>query len=63
MDGGTLDVGRVRVRLQEVAAPEVEHSGQPEPEPGGLEAAAFMARLADSHTLVRELPVEGTLRL
>jgi micrococcal nuclease len=55
VDGDTLEVAGVRVRLQGVAAPEVKHPGQPKPEPGGPEAATFMTRLVDGRTAVCEL--------
>src|SRR5688572_30286513 len=42
IDGDTIVVGGVHVRLQGVAAPEVAHPGQPQDEPGGPEAWAFM---------------------
>ena len=58
IDGDTLEVAGIRVRLQGVAAPEIRHPGQPEPEPGGPEAAAFMARRVDGKTLVCELTGE-----
>ena len=55
IDGDTLEVAGIRVRLQGVAAPEIEHPGRPVAEPGGPEAAAFMARLVDGRTAVCEL--------
>jgi endonuclease YncB( thermonuclease family) len=48
VDGDTLDVGGIRVRLQGVAAPELH-------EPGGPEAAAFMAELVEDRIVVCEL--------
>jgi hypothetical protein len=60
VDGDTLEVAGIRVRLQGVAAPEIKHPGQPKPELGGPEAAAFMARLVDGQTLVCELTGERT---
>ena len=48
IDGDTLVVGSIRVRLQGVAAPEIAHQGQAEPEPGG--PAAFLARLVNGRT-------------
>lgn len=53
VDGDTLEVAGVRVRLQGVAAPELGHPelGIQE-EPGGLEAAAFAARLVGGTSLV-----------
>jgi endonuclease YncB( thermonuclease family) len=38
IDGDTIVVGDVHVRLQGVAAPEVAHPGQPQAEPGAPEA-------------------------
>jgi endonuclease YncB( thermonuclease family) len=48
VDGDTLDVAGVRVRLKGVAAPE-RHG------PGGEEARAFVAALAEDRTVVCEL--------
>jgi endonuclease YncB( thermonuclease family) len=43
LDGDTITVGGVTVRLQGVAAPELEHAGlRIEQEKGGPEAAAFL---------------------
>ena len=58
IDGDTVVVAGIHVRLQGVAAPEIEHPGQPEPEPGGPEAAAFMTKLVEGQTLVCELTGE-----
>jgi hypothetical protein len=41
IDGDTIVVGGVHVRLQGVAAPEVAHPGQAQDELGGPEARAF----------------------
>jgi endonuclease YncB( thermonuclease family) len=60
IDGDTLVVAGIHVRLQGVAAPEIEHPGQPEPEPGGPEAAAFMTKLVEGRTLVCALTGERT---
>jgi endonuclease YncB( thermonuclease family) len=52
IDGNTIVVGGVHVRLQGVAALEVAHPGQPYDEPGGPEAQAFMRELTgESATL------------
>ena len=59
IDGDTLEVGGVRVRLQGVAAPEVALPGQPKAEPGAPEAAAFMARLVDGYTLSASTRASG----
>ncbi len=40
IDGDTLVVGGVHVRLQGVAAPGVAHPGQPHDEPGGMSAGS-----------------------
>jgi endonuclease YncB( thermonuclease family) len=48
VDGDTIDVGGIRVRLLGVAAPELH-------EPGGPEAAAFMAQVVDGRIVVCEL--------
>jgi micrococcal nuclease len=53
VDGDTLDVAGVRVRLKGVAAPELA-------EPGGEEARAFVAGLAEGRTVVCELTGERT---
>jgi endonuclease YncB( thermonuclease family) len=59
IDGDTLAVAGVHVRLKGVAAPEVAHPGHPG-EPGGEAAAAFMAELVEGRTLVCELTGERT---
>jgi hypothetical protein len=53
VDGDTLDVAGVRVRLKGVAAPELR-------EPGGEEARAFVAGLVEGQTVVCELTGERT---
>jgi endonuclease YncB( thermonuclease family) len=60
IDGDTIVVGGVHVRLQGVTAPEVAHSGQPDDEPGGLEAKAFMQELVEGRTVVCFLTGERT---
>jgi endonuclease YncB( thermonuclease family) len=57
VDGHTLDVAGVRVRLKGVAAPEVAHAGDPG-ERGGEAAKAFMVELAEGRTVVCELTGE-----
>lgn len=55
IDGDTVAVAGVHVRLQGVAAPEIAHPELGiEEEPGGPEAAAFMARLVNGRTLACE---------
>jgi micrococcal nuclease len=58
IDGDTLVVGGVHVRLQGVAAPEVAHPGQPQDEPGGPAARAFMQELVEDRTVVCTLTGE-----
>ena len=60
IDGDTIVVGGIHVRLKGLDAPEIEHPGQPEPEPGGPEAAAFVHQLVDGRTAVCELTQERT---
>ena len=60
IDGDTIVVGGVHVRLKGVDAPEIVHPGQPEPEPGGPEAAAFVHQLVDGRTAICELTQERT---
>jgi endonuclease YncB( thermonuclease family) len=60
IDGDTIVVGGVHVRLQGVAAPEVAHPGQPQDEPGGPEARAFMQELVEDQTVVCTLTGERT---
>ena len=50
IDGDTIVVAGVHVRLQGVAAPEVAHPGQPQDEPGGPEARVFMAERVEGRT-------------
>ena len=45
IDGDTIVVGGVHVRLQGVAAPEVAHPGQLQDEPGGPEMAPPVTEL------------------
>jgi len=47
IDGDTIVVGGVHVRLQGVAAPEVEHPGFPHDKPSGPEARASMQALVE----------------
>jgi endonuclease YncB( thermonuclease family) len=61
IDGATIVVGGVHVRLQGVAAPEVAHPGQPQDEPGGPEAKAFIQELVEDRTVVCTLTGERTL--
>jgi micrococcal nuclease len=58
IDGDTIVIGGVHVRLQGVAAPEVAHPGQPQDEPGGPEAWAFMQGLVEDRTVVCALTGE-----
>jgi endonuclease YncB( thermonuclease family) len=61
LDGDTIAVGGVTVRLQGVAAPELEHPNLGiKQEPGGPEAAAFMRRLIEGRIVVCELTGERT---
>jgi micrococcal nuclease len=60
IDGDPIVVGGVHVRLQGVAAPEVAHPGQPDDEPGGPEARAFMQELVEGRTVVCALTGERT---
>jgi micrococcal nuclease len=59
LDGDTIAVGGVRVRLKGVAAPEVEHFGEPG-EAGGEAAKAFMVELVEGQVVVCELTRERT---
>jgi endonuclease YncB( thermonuclease family) len=55
-DGDTLRVAGITLRLEGVAAPEIAHPGLGiAEEPGGPEAAAFMAHLVDGKVLVCDL--------
>jgi micrococcal nuclease len=61
LDGDTIAVGGVTVRLQGVAAPELDHPSLGiEQETGGPEAAAFMRRLVEGRVVVCELAGERT---
>ena len=60
IDGDTIVVGGVHVRLQGVAALEVAHPGQPHDEPGGPQARDFMAKLVEDRTVVCALTGEQT---
>jgi endonuclease YncB( thermonuclease family) len=61
LDGDTISVEGVHVRLQGVAAPEIPHEGLGiEAEPGGEQAAAFMRRLVEGQIVVCELTGERT---
>ena len=59
LDGDTIVVGGIHVRLKGVAAPEVRHYGQPG-EPGGEAAKAFMVELVEGQVLVCDLTQERT---
>jgi endonuclease YncB( thermonuclease family) len=59
LDGDTIAVGGVHVRLKGVAAPEVAHFGDPS-EPGGEEAKRFMVGLVEGETVVCDLTQERT---
>ena len=61
LDGDTITVGGVTVRLQGVAAPELDHPGlKIEQETGGPEAATFMRRLVEGRVVTCELTSERT---
>jgi endonuclease YncB( thermonuclease family) len=61
LDGDTITVGGVTVRLQGVAAPELEHAGLGiEQERGGAEAAAFLRQLVEGRTVLCGLTGERT---
>lgn len=63
IDGDTLAVAGIPVRLQGIAAPEIAHPELGiEEEPGGPEAAAFMARLVNGKMLACDLTGERTRR-
>jgi endonuclease YncB( thermonuclease family) len=53
IDGDTIDVGRVRVCLKDIAAPEMRGLGGPE-------ARTFLVDLAEGQTVVCELTRERT---
>lgn len=59
LDGDTIVVSGIHVRLKGVAAPEVAHPGDPG-EPGGPEARAFMVELVEGETVVCDLTQERT---
>ena len=59
LDGDTIVVDGIPVRLKGVAAPEVAHFGDPG-EPGGEEAKAFMVRLIEGQAVVCDLTQERT---
>ena len=59
VDGDTIVVGGIHVRLKGVAAPEVAHASKPG-EPGGDDARAFMVALAEGQTVVCDLTQERT---
>jgi endonuclease YncB( thermonuclease family) len=59
IDGDTIVINGIHVRLQGVAAPEMAHPGQAHDEPGRPEARAFMHERIEGHT-VCELTGERT---
>ena len=59
VDGDTIVVAGVTVRLKGIAAPEIAHAGDLG-ERGGIEAAEFMRELAEGRTVVCELTRERT---
>ena len=59
LDGDTIVVSGIHVRLKGVAAPEVAHFGEPG-EPGGEAAKAFMVELIEGETVVCDLTQERT---
>ena len=59
VDGDTIVVGGITVRLKGVTAPEVAHFGNPG-EPGGEEAKAFMVELVEQEIMVCDLTGERT---
>jgi endonuclease YncB( thermonuclease family) len=59
IDGDTIAVGGITVRLKGIAAPEVPH-GSSSGERGGPEAAAFMEHLVGGRTAICELTRERT---
>ena len=59
LDGDTIVVSGIHVRLKGVAAPEVAHFGKPS-EPGGEAAKAFMVELIEDETVVCDLTQERT---
>jgi endonuclease YncB( thermonuclease family) len=52
-------VGDIPIRLKGIAAPEVEHFGDPG-EPGGEEAKALLVELVEGQTVVCDLTNERT---
>src|SRR3954451_2887454 len=61
IDGDTLAVGGVHVRLKGVAAPELAHPGlHIAEEPGGPAAAAFVRGLVDGREVACDLTGERT---
>lgn len=59
LDGDTIVVAGIRVRLKGVAAPEVEHLGE-SGESGGEAAKAFMAKLVEGEVVVCDLTREDS---
>ena len=59
LDGDTIVVGGIHVRLKGVAAPEVVHPGS-DGESGGEAAKAFMVALVEGQTVVCDLTQERT---
>ena len=59
LDGDTIVVDGIHVRLKGVAAPEVAHFGDPG-EPGGEEAKAFMVELVEDEIVICDLTQERT---
>jgi micrococcal nuclease len=59
LDGDTIVVSGIHVRLKGAAAPEVVHPGS-DGEPGGEAAKAFMVELIEGQTVVCDLTQERT---
>ena len=59
LDGDTITVAGIHVRLKGVAAPEVKHPGHGG-EPGGEAARQFMVELIEGETVVCDLTQERT---
>ena len=59
IDGDTIVVAGIHVRLKGVAAPEVAHAGEAG-EPGGDEARTFMTDLIEGQTVLCDLTWERT---
>src|SRR4051794_35785065 len=59
LDGDTIVVDGIHVRLKGVAAPEVAHYDKPG-EPGGEAAKAFMVELVEGQVVVCDLTQERT---